>query len=380
MTIVTVFYYKANTSFFSRGLTGAIEICITFPTEYVKTQLQLDERMGAAKRYSGPIDCVRQTVRSHGVRGLYRGLSVLLYGSIPKSAVRFGAFEEFKRHSLSPDGSLSGGRKFLCGLGAGICEAIFVVTPMETVKVKFINDQTSANPHYRGFGHGVRCIAKEFGIGGLYKGVTPTIMKQGTNQAIRFFVMESLKDQYRHYRGDQISGLPVPKLLTGVFGIVAGAASVYGNTPLDVIKTRMQVLPDDPTRTNTAAESGRKLELSVCFWSCVAHFTTMFATGAIVCMYPLAIRPTGFGFTQIQEYASLRLQDLARRGTVCMAFIREKRQKVANEPSLYRAYTPYYEAHLVTPGGGLLTLREVSYAVGLHSRFPLEAIRLVLEK
>ena len=26
------------------GITGGIEICITFPTEYVKTQLQLDEK------------------------------------------------------------------------------------------------------------------------------------------------------------------------------------------------------------------------------------------------------------------------------------------------------------------------------------------------
>jgi hypothetical protein len=26
------------------GITGGIEICITYPTEYVKTQLQLDER------------------------------------------------------------------------------------------------------------------------------------------------------------------------------------------------------------------------------------------------------------------------------------------------------------------------------------------------
>lgn len=34
------------------GITGGIEICITFPTEYVKTQLQLDERSGQ-KRYSG---------------------------------------------------------------------------------------------------------------------------------------------------------------------------------------------------------------------------------------------------------------------------------------------------------------------------------------
>ena len=69
------------------GITGGIEICITFPTEYVKTQLQLDER-SAKPRYTGIGDVVKQTVRGHGVRGLYRGLSVLLYGSIPKSAVR----------------------------------------------------------------------------------------------------------------------------------------------------------------------------------------------------------------------------------------------------------------------------------------------------
>jgi solute carrier family 25 citrate transporter 1 len=56
--------------------------------EYVKTQLQLDERAGVAKRYKGPVDCVKVTVKEYGVRGLYRGLSVLVYGSIPKSAVR----------------------------------------------------------------------------------------------------------------------------------------------------------------------------------------------------------------------------------------------------------------------------------------------------
>ncbi len=73
---------------FAGGITGGIEICITFPTEYVKTQLQLDER-SKTPRFKGPIDCVRQTVAEKGVKGLYRGLSVLVYGSIPKSAVRW---------------------------------------------------------------------------------------------------------------------------------------------------------------------------------------------------------------------------------------------------------------------------------------------------
>lgn len=73
------------------GITGGIEICITFPTEYVKTQLQLDEKAGK-RQYDGIIDCVKKTVKGHGVLGLYRGLSVLLYGSIPKSAVRYILF------------------------------------------------------------------------------------------------------------------------------------------------------------------------------------------------------------------------------------------------------------------------------------------------
>ncbi|XP_050408261.1 tricarboxylate transport protein B, mitochondrial [Patella vulgata] len=219
------------------GITGGLEICITFPTEYVKTQLQLDEKAGN-KRYDGIVDCVKKTVKSHGVRGLYRGLNVLLYGSIPKSAVRFGSFEEFKRRNVDDRGVLSLQRRLLCGLGAGVCEAILAVTPMETLKVKFINDQRSANPRFKGFAHGVRTIIREQGIRGTYQGLTATIIKQGSNQAIRFFVMETCKDLYR---GEDKSK-HVPTLLVGLFGAVAGAASVFGNTPVDVVKTRMQGL------------------------------------------------------------------------------------------------------------------------------------------
>lgn len=75
------------------------------------------------------------------------------------------------------------------------------------------------------------------GFKGVYQGVVPTILKQGSNQAIRFFVMETLKDWYKG--GDNTKN--VPKVVVGAFGAIAGAASVFGNTPIDVIKTRMQV-------------------------------------------------------------------------------------------------------------------------------------------
>ncbi|XP_049878956.1 putative tricarboxylate transport protein, mitochondrial [Pectinophora gossypiella] len=219
------------------GITGGIEICITFPTEYVKTQLQLDEK-GGTKKYTGIVDCVKKTVKGHGFFGLYRGLSVLLYGSIPKSAVRFGVFEQAKQYMIKEDGTLSTTGKLTCGLAAGVAEAIIAVTPMETVKVKFINDMRMEKPRFKGFFHGVRTIVREEGVGGVYKGVSATVMKQGSNQAIRFFVMESLRDWYKGGDRDK----PVPKYIVGLFGGIAGAASVFGNTPIDVVKTRMQGL------------------------------------------------------------------------------------------------------------------------------------------
>ena len=40
------------------------------------------------KTYSGSVDVVRQTVRQRGVTGLYRGVQVLLTGTIPTYALR----------------------------------------------------------------------------------------------------------------------------------------------------------------------------------------------------------------------------------------------------------------------------------------------------
>lgn len=76
---------------------------------------------------------------------------------------RFGAFETLKKKMQDHNGQLSTGGKLLAGLGAGVAEAVLAVTPMETVKVKFINDQRSGNPQYKGFFHGVTTIVRQEG-------------------------------------------------------------------------------------------------------------------------------------------------------------------------------------------------------------------------
>lgn len=49
---------------------------------------------------------------------------------------RFGVFEFLSNKMRDETGKLDSKRGFLCGLGAGVAEAVVVVCPMETVKVK----------------------------------------------------------------------------------------------------------------------------------------------------------------------------------------------------------------------------------------------------
>ena len=75
------------------------------------------------------------------------------------------------------------------------------------------------------------------GLIGVYQGLLPTMLKQGTNQMIRFFVYSNLKSWLQE--GD--NSKDIGAIRTFLIGGVAGAASVFGNTPIDVVKTRMQV-------------------------------------------------------------------------------------------------------------------------------------------
>jgi solute carrier family 25 citrate transporter 1 len=63
------------------------------------------------------------------------------------------------------------GKNFLAGVGAGVVEAVFAVTPMESIKTVTIEQNL-------GLVGAVRFILRENGPSGLYKGVAATIMKQ----------------------------------------------------------------------------------------------------------------------------------------------------------------------------------------------------------
>ncbi|KAF8928592.1 hypothetical protein BGZ58_009553 [Dissophora ornata] len=226
------------------AVAGAVESIITYPTEFVKTQLQLQDcgtasaRNGGVK-FKGPIDVLVTTVRTQGITAIYRGLSALVIGTAAKASVRFFAFDQFRELLKDSQGKTTGARSVLAGLGAGMTEAILVVTPTETIKTKLIHDGNLAQPQYRGLVHGVKSIVQAEGLGGIYRGVIPVMARQGANSAVRFGVYSSLSDLIKARKG--ITG-QLPTTYAFGIGAVAGIVTVYTTMPLDVVKTKMQGL------------------------------------------------------------------------------------------------------------------------------------------
>lgn len=210
------------------GITGAIEISITFPTEYVKTVMQLYPEVNK----KGTVECVKSTFRDKGVFGFYRGYGALLMFSVPKNYVRFGTYSFVKSNVFTEPSKLN---NFMCGIAAGAAESTFVVTPQETLKTKLIHDKLSANPQYRNVFHGIYSIVQKQGLGGMYKGYTATLLKQSTNQGVRFVVFEETQKTLSPF----ITYKVLCDLMAGGF---AGFCSVMFNNPVDVVKTNMQGL------------------------------------------------------------------------------------------------------------------------------------------
>ena len=227
------------------SIAGICEISVTFPFEYVKTQLQLQQQASGLyageKAYAGSIDCAIRTVRQHGLLGLYRGGMSWAVFAGPRSGVRFGAFEALSGASREHELPSFWGQAAVDatnGLLAGVCEAALCQTPNQVIAIKMIHDMSPRGPkQYRGFAHCVASIWREEGVAGFYKGLTPAVAKGATTNAIRFLGYGRLKELMRG--GDDAPLSPLQSMLAGG---TAGAVSALATQPIDTVKANMMGL------------------------------------------------------------------------------------------------------------------------------------------
>ena len=131
-------------------------------------------------------------VRRETPLGLYKGLGAVVAGIVPKMAIRFMSFEQYKAMLANREtGVTSPQGVFVAGLLAGTTEAVAVVNPMEVVKIRLQAQQHSLadpleKPRYHNAAHALYTIIREEGFLTLYRGVALTALRQATNQAANF--------------------------------------------------------------------------------------------------------------------------------------------------------------------------------------------------
>uniref|UniRef100_A0A4Y0BE42 ADP/ATP translocase n=1 Tax=Anopheles funestus TaxID=62324 RepID=A0A4Y0BE42_ANOFN len=92
-------YFLGNLG--SGGAAGATSLCFVYPLDFARTR-GADVGRGAGEReFNGLLDCLKKTVKSDGVIGLYRGFNVSVQGIIIYRAAYFGCFDTAK--GMLPD-------------------------------------------------------------------------------------------------------------------------------------------------------------------------------------------------------------------------------------------------------------------------------------
>jgi len=124
---------------------------------------------------------------------------------------------------------------------------------MEVIKIRLQAQHHSMAdpldiPKYRNAAHALYTVVKEEGIGALYRGISLTALRQGSNQAVNFTAYTEFKGLLQKWQ-PQYKDTPIPSYQTTIIGLVSGAMGPLSNAPIDTIKTRLQKMPAMPGET-----------------------------------------------------------------------------------------------------------------------------------
>ena len=213
---------------------------------------------------TGAVGMARSIVAHEGISSLYKGLTAVWSSVIPKMSIRFVSFEWYRNQlgsiyrkycartdsssSLQPSSSPLPGQQyprsvnFVAGLASGLTEAVLVVTPAEVCKIRMQSQKLQplqpARRKYTNAAQTAAVIVREEGVGALWRGVVPTMMRQGCNQAVNFTTYNAVKDaivQYRRENGgddDQASTHGLKPYESLILGGLSGGLGPIANNPL----------------------------------------------------------------------------------------------------------------------------------------------------
>lgn len=224
--------------FAAGAVAGVSEILVMYPLDVVKTRVQLQTGKGTGPdSYSGMLDCFQKIIRHEGFSRLYRGIAAPIMMEAPKRATKFAANDEWGKFYRKAFGQekMTQSLSVLTGATAGATES-FVVVPFELVKIR-LQDKASAGK-YNGMLDVVAKTVRNEGPLAMYQGLESTLWRHILWNAGYFgciFQVRQLLPKASSKQGQMVNDIAA--------GTVGGTVGTIINTPMDVVKSRIQNSP-----------------------------------------------------------------------------------------------------------------------------------------
>lgn len=231
--------------FLCGSFAGMANLIVGHPIDLVKVRLQTEGKYG---RFTGAMDCIKQTLKNEGFAAFYKGLTPPMIGKGIVHSCVFGirnyALELCNQTSLRERPIL---KEFICGALTG-CAVTLVVTPIDQLKVALQvqyhstrNSNSNGQPGERLYTGPIDCAKKliaERGVwGGLYKFTLPTMLEMSTLGfyfANYTFALQQIQ-QWQSKEENKVSNATA----TFIAGGLAGLAMTVTAYPFEVVKNRL---------------------------------------------------------------------------------------------------------------------------------------------
>lgn len=238
---------KNYKGFVAGVFSGIAKLSVGHPFDTIKVRLQTTEK----SHFRGPLDCLLQTVRNEGVKGLYKGATPPLIGWMFMDSVMLGSLNVYRRilndHVFHPGQGLhaiGSERPKLPTVGHGIagimagCTVSLIAAPVEHIKAR-LQVQYAADKSKRLYTGPIDCVKKLFrshGIRGVYHGLSATLLFRAF-----FFFWWGSYDIFTRLLNNHTS-LSAPAINFWAGGL---SAQIFWLTsyPSDVVKQRIMTDP-----------------------------------------------------------------------------------------------------------------------------------------
>lgn len=210
------------------------------PIDMIKVRLQLaGEGVKTGPRPS-PIDITREIIASGKFRDLYTGLSAGLLRQAVYTTARLGFFDTFmdafKARAAQQGKAIGFSERAAAGLTAGGLAAM-IGNPADLALIRMQSDglkPIEKRANYRSVIDALSRIAKAEGVGALWSGATPTVVRAMALNFGQLAFFSEAKTQLK--KRTQLSG----QTQTLTASAVAGFFASFFSLPFDFVKTRLQ--------------------------------------------------------------------------------------------------------------------------------------------